>query len=116
MRYVIRAALVAALLIPLRSSAFDSEKWGHDDATREWFKSLKSPIGIPCCDYSDGTRVEAPDYTENNDGSFEVFVWGRWVHVAKDHVVSASNRIGYAVLWGNAGIDTVYCFMPGARG
>lgn len=111
---LIRAALVAALSFPLSADAFDSEKWGHDDATREWFKSLHNQYGIPCCDYADGSRIEAPDYKENDDGSYEVFAHGEWMHVSKEHIIAGSNRVGYAIYWGRPGI--VFCFMPGARG
>lgn len=91
--------------------AFDGKKWASQDAaTREWFKGLRSPSGIPCCD----TSVDDPDYHENEDGSYDVFVKGGWAHVDKNHVLSGTNRIGYAVYWGVPGIT--YCFMPGARG
>lgn len=118
MRYLIRAALVAALLIPLHGDAFafDSSKWGHDEATSEWFKSLRAPTGIPCCDYADGVRLEDPEWKENDDGSYSVFAKDAWHTIDKDHIVTAPNRVGYAILWWPEHWDHPSCFLPGARG
>lgn len=117
-----RAALVAALLIPapgLAPEAFskgDRGQWGHDAATSEWFKSLRAPNGIPCCDYADGVRLEDPEWRENPDGSYSVFAKGEWRMIDKDHVITTSNRVGYAILWWPEHWDHPSCFMPGARG
>jgi hypothetical protein len=113
----ILVAAVFSLMLAPAAFAIDNGQWnGVDPKVRDWFKSLRSPIGFPCCDFVDGARIEAPDYKENNDGSYEVFARGRWVHIPLDRVVKATNIIGYAVLWWGNGIDVPYCFMPGARG
>lgn len=96
-------------------SVADKPQWENiDPATRDWFRSLRSPSGIPCCDFADGSRIEDPDYKENEDGSYEVFIRGQWIHVDRNHVLIGINRVGYAVYWGVPGIT--YCFMPGAGG
>lgn len=97
-------------------SAGSSEKWGHDPATSQWFRNLRSPRGFPCCDYADGTRIEDPDYMENDDGSYEVNARGGWVHIDKERVVDGTNRVGYAILWWGMGSPQPYCFLPGSRG
>ena len=95
--------------------AVDNGQWGHDPATSEWFKNLHNPSGFPCCDYADGNRIEAPNYRENDDGSYEVFAHDVWKHVVKEKIVTIPNRVGYAVLWWNPNAEDPYCFMPGAR-
>lgn len=104
------------LLTRMAHAAGPSSKWGHDEATSEWFRNLHSPQGFPCCDYADGTRIEDPgDYHENNDGSYDVKVGTEWVHVPKERVVTVPNRVGYAILWMSPDTMNVFCFMPGAR-
>jgi hypothetical protein len=127
MPHLARAALVAAFLILAAATlaitvfldgayAFDSEKWGHDAATSEWFRSLRAPNGIPCCDYADGVRIEDPDWRENQDGSYAVFAKGQWHAIDKDHIITATNRVGYAIVWWPEHWDHPSCFLPGARG
>ena len=109
-------ALLALLLLAGPASAVDNGQWGHDPATSEWFKSLHNPNGLPCCDYTDGTRIEDPaSWRDNKDGSYEVFARDQWVHVPKEKVVTAINRVGYAILWWAPGVAGPYCFLPGTR-
>ncbi len=117
---VIIAVAIAMLLLVLgmrAHAAGDAQKWGHDSETSDWFRNLHNPGGFPCCDYADGNRIEDPDYSENEDGSYEVNVAGRGsVHVPKEKVVTATNRVGYAIIWWNPSAPDPYCFLPGARG
>jgi hypothetical protein len=114
--FVAAAFVVAAsFCVPDACSSKDGA-WGHDEATSAWFKSLRSPNGIPCCDYVDGVRLEDPEWRENDDGSFDVLARGKWNHVDAEHIVKATNRVGYAILWWPNGMDHPSCFLPGARG
>lgn len=112
------ALLTAAVLFSIDSAAaIDGPKWANQSPElRDWFNSLRSPNGFPCCSFADGTKVDDPDYRENPDGSYEVNVNSMWVHVDKDKVLEGTNKIGYAVFWGHPERDLIYCFMPGARG
>jgi hypothetical protein len=110
----ITAAVLAAFLLP--ATAKDGGQWGHDPATSEWFKSLKSAAGTPCCDYADGVRLEDPEWHENDDGSFEVFARGQWWTMQPGQLVKATNRVGYAILWWPENWPAPSCFLPGARG
>lgn len=116
MKSTILALLTLSILTLSANAAGDN--WGHDPDTSAWFKALKSPKGMPCCDYADGNRVEDPDYIENPDGSYEVNVpsHGGWKHVDKDRVVDGTNRVGYAIIWWSKYAPDPYCFLPGARG
>ena len=77
--FVQRIGLMSGLFIAMyscvspRADAFDSPKWGHDAATSEWFRSLKNSRGESSCDYVDGVRLEAPEWRELEDHSYEVF-------------------------------------------
>lgn len=109
---------IAILLLVFMWSAFalDSPKWGHDAETSQWFKSLKNSSGTLCCDYVDGTRIEDPeDYTRNDDGSYDVKIEGKMLHVTPDRVLKGSNRVGYAIIWIQKGQGNVWCFLPGAE-
>ena len=109
--------MIHVLAFSLLVLIFDGPRWASQEPSlREWFRGLRSPSGFPCCDYADGNRIEDPDYAENIDGSYDVTVSGKLLHVPRDKVVTATNRIGYAIFWGRPDHDFVYCFMPGARG
>lgn len=107
---------LALALLAMPVFARDNGQWGHDPATSEWFKSLRSPTGFPCCDYSDGTRLEDPgDYVRNNDGSYEVRIGPEWFHVEEYKVIKGTNRVGYAIIWRSpTAHDNIYCFLPGS--
>lgn len=110
-------AWLSVLLWPA-AAAGPSERWGHDEETSAWFRGLRSGTGTPCCDYADGNRIDDPDYTENDDGSYEVNVPSRggWHHVDKMRIVKGTNRVGYAIVWWSPASPEPYCFLPGSRG
>ena len=91
-------AIVTFLLYIGLVFAKDGRDWGHDPATSQWFKSLRNSQGLSCCDTVDGVRLEAPEWKENPDGTYEVFARGEWHTVDKDRVLTATNRVGYAIL------------------
>ncbi len=76
------------------------------DSVRSWFKAVKSPEGVPCCDIADGHRTtwRAVPESEGNSG-FEVPITGddgavNWVPVPKRAVIyNAGNPVGEAIVW-----------------
>jgi len=116
------AAILAAFLFAqsgcglIPAYARDTGRWGHDPVTSEWFKSLRSAAGTPCCDYADGVRLEDPEWRENDDGTFDVFARGAWWKMQPDQLVKATNRVGYAILWWPVNWAAPSCFLPGSRG
>jgi hypothetical protein len=127
MPHLARAAALAALLILAAAMlaiaafmdgayAFDSEKWGADAATRQWFKSLRNGNGLSCCDFADGARIEDPDWRELDDGSAEVFAKGAWHVIPPDKVLKGTNRVGYPILWWPNNWPEPSCFLPGSKG
>jgi hypothetical protein len=107
--------LCLALLFVVPAAAFDSTQWGHDTATGEWFRSLHNKNGTSCCDTADGVRLEDPEWRENQDGTYEVFVHDKWHMIEPDHVLTGSNRVGYAIVWWPMGMSKPTCFLPGGR-
>lgn len=100
-----------------------AQEWAPLNLTpeqRSWFKSVRSPHGVPCCDISDGHRT---DYEPRNDGLYwipdpiHLDLPRQWISVPPEAVVyNAGNPIGEAVVWYvQQGPDSVYirCFVPG---
>jgi len=86
---------------------------GIPDNVRSWFKSVRSPNGVPCCDVSDGHYTT---YDIRNDG-YWVPIEGEWRKVPPESIVhNAGNPVGEAIVWYvRQGADTYYirCFVPG---
>ena len=70
-------------------------RWSYLAADmREWFKGLHAQrTGIVCCDEADGWRVDDVDW-ESNDGHYRVRLYGEWVPVPDETVVTEPNRFG----------------------
>lgn len=79
-----------------------------------WFKSVRSPHGVPCCDISDGHRTtwKADPVT----GHYWIPLEGEWREVPPETVINnIGNPVGEAVVWYvRQGQDTIYirCFIP----
>lgn len=107
------------LWLSLVMPAFDNGQYGDvPDHVRQWFKGVRSPHGVPCCDIADGHRTQWD--TKGND------YWipdplneaGPWIKVPSDVVVhNAGNPTGDAIVWWvrQAGpLAYIRCFVPGA--
>lgn len=118
MRIVRQLVLCALFASP--ALAFDNGQHGDmPDNIRSWFKAVRSPHGVPCCDVSDGHRTSydiRPQNKEDESG-YWVPIEGEWRPVPKDAVVhNAGNPVGEAVVWYvRQGANTYYirCFVPG---
>src|SRR3954451_19074317 len=106
------------ILIPLCTTtlpavAFDQGQYSSvPDNVRAWFKSVRSPKGVPCCDVADGHRT---DYDIRNDG-YWVPIEGQWQVVPEEAVVhDAGNPVGEAIVWYTQynGKTFIRCFVPG---
>lgn len=114
----IPAALVAAFLMASTAIAADVGQIPPDipDNIRSWFKSVRSPHGVPCCDIADGHRtawdIRVSGYWIPNPLNEQ-----EWIPVPPESVVyNAGNPTGDAVVWWvRQGAETVYirCFVPG---
>jgi hypothetical protein len=115
MRIIVRGLFIVALsTLPHAALAFDNGQYKDvPDNIRSWFKSVRSPHGVPCCDISDGHRT---DYDMRPDG-YWVPIEGKWQQVPPESIVyNAGNPVGEAVVWYvRQGTSTYYirCFVPG---
>jgi hypothetical protein len=116
MRYALPAVALAALFcIPVTAAAFDNGQYGDVPANvRSWFKAVRSPQGVPCCDMADGHRT---DYEMRVDNHYWVPIAGEMRQVPNEAVVhNAGNPVGEAIVWYVAqGTNSYYirCFVPG---
>jgi len=98
--------------------------YAHDHThpeLNEWFRSLRSKGGAPCCDNSDfetgsAKHLEDVDW-DSKDGHYRVRLNGHWIDVPDSAVVPGANRAGPAMVWPfymNGELIGIRCFMPGA--
>lgn len=117
-------ALVFAVVILLVMAvswarAFDNGQYGDvPDNIKSWFKSVRSPNGVPCCDISDGHRTQ----WEIRNGGYWIpgpLKEQEWIPVPPEAVVhNAGNPTGDAVVWWVPyatlpGGVYIRCFVPG---
>jgi hypothetical protein len=121
MRTALKAALFMGSLvscgIEIPAFAVDNGQWGEvPDHVRSWFKNVRAPNGVPCCDIADGHRT---DYDIRADGYWipNPAAPQEWMPVPPEAVVyNAGNPVGEAVVWYvRQGSDAIYirCFVPG---
>lgn len=87
---------------------------------RGWFRGVRAPNGVPCCNMADGHPT---DYEPRADNKFwipdpiHLDLPRQWIPVPSEAVVhDAENPIGQAIVWWvQQGPDEVYirCFVPG---
>jgi hypothetical protein len=115
MRYVLLFLSLVSLC------AFDSGQYGNmPDNARSWFKGVRSPHGVPCCDVADGFRVPVDFREPESDAgsTYWVLIAGKWRNVSKGAVIyEAGNPLGEAITWYVTQGDTFYirCFVPGPQ-
>lgn len=96
-----------------------SHVYAHDPARPElndWYHSLKSKSGMPCCDGSDSQAVAADDWKSVN-GHYSVMIDGKWEEVPDRAVIEEPNLAQKALIWRRESYMngmTILCFMPGS--
>src|SRR5258708_15119277 len=111
---LLRALFIASLaILPIVAQAFDNGQHENADPNvRAWFKSVRSPHGVPCCDISDGHRTA---FEMRPDGYY-VPIEGEWRQVPPEAIVyNAGNPVGEAVVWyvrQSPGALFIRCFVP----
>lgn len=123
MRFLFLAILLLVSSCSEPVFAFDNGDHGDvPDNIKSWFKSVKSPNGVPCCDISDGHRTT---WRATRDGGYEVPIKNpedpdgtdHWYPVPPSAIIyNAGNPTGDAIVWWvRQGKDTYYirCFVLG---
>lgn len=112
--------LTAAVALIASAAVFAGSAMARDDGRyansplKSWFDSLRSGKG-PCCSDADGSVVSDIDW-ESKDGHYRVRLWGQWIDVPDDAVITEPNRAGRTMvwpMWGTLGIS-IRCFLPGS--
>jgi hypothetical protein len=106
---------VISLVCVTQVNAFDSGQYQNlDPKIRDWFKSVRSKNGVPCCDIADGHRTT---WRGTSEGGYEVPIAGEWRKVPPEAIVlNAGNPTGEAIVWYVRQGENVYlirCFVPG---
>ena len=82
---------------------------------KSWFDRLASGKGL-CCSFADGFSVDNVDW-DTQDGHYRVRLYGEWIVVPDNAVVSEPNKFGPGVVWPYMDTDgqtQIRCFLPGA--
>lgn len=108
-------ALLAFCFFPVAATATDQGQFENvPPNVRAWFKGVKSPQGVPCCDVADGHRT---DY-DMRGTQYWVPIDGTWFPVPPKAVVyNSGNPVGEAIVWystfGLRTMPIIRCFVPG---
>jgi hypothetical protein len=107
----------AGIFLVIFFAGFVAPALAHDPSHPElngWFDKLASGRGL-CCSLTDGVTVADPDW-ESRDGRYRVRLYGEWIDVPDDAVITEPNRAGRTMVWPMLfnGEISVRCFMPGS--
>lgn len=120
---LIRLILAGALALASLTHAAARDTGEFPDASpsvRQWFKSLHSPKGVPCCDTADGHRAI---YRPTASGGLEVLIERKWWPVPPEAMIlGVPNPTGEALVWYQyigeelAHTYKIRCFILGTEG
>ena len=99
-------------LVPVQ--ARDDGRYANEPL-RAWFDHLASGRGA-CCSFADGFSIQDVDW-DSQDGKYRVRLYGEWIIVPDNAVVTEPNKFGPAVVWpymDAQGVTQIRCFLPGA--
>ena len=115
------SVLVALVGLSGVVQAFDNGQYGDvPPEIQKWYKSVKAPSGVPCCDIADGHKTA---YRVDSEGHFQVPIVGTncddgWCNVPASSVIyTAGNPEDSAIVWYVFGANYpfgvfVRCFVP----
>ena len=88
------AIVCITAFVPNHSYTRDDGRFANSPL-KEWFDQLASKNGL-CCTFADGVGVQDVDW-DTQDGHYRVRLYGQWLVVPDDAVVTEPNRFGPAV-------------------
>jgi hypothetical protein len=114
------AAVVTAFDLKDHAGAMDRAELKDVPASiRQWFESMMSPSGKPCCSYADGHRTGY----EIRGHTYWVQIDAVWTSVPREAVIfDKGNPFAEAVVWYSPAIEggkwtgrwKIICFVPGS--
>jgi hypothetical protein len=111
---VFLAALILYLGTHVDAQARDDGRYSNEPL-HAWFDQLASGRGL-CCSFADGFSIQDVDWDAQN-GRYRVRIFGEWIVVPDNAVVTEPNKFGPAVVWPYMdynGTTQIRCFLPGA--
>lgn len=111
---VFLAALIFYLGALVPGQARDDGRYANEPL-HAWFDQLASGKGL-CCSFADGFSIQDVDWDTQN-GGYRVRLYGEWIVVPDNAVVTGPNKFGQAVVWpymDSNGATQIRCFLPGA--
>ena len=108
------AFCLTTILVPDQLVARDDGRFANSPL-KPWFDRLASGKSL-CCSFAGGFSVQDVDW-DTQDGHYRVRIYGQWLVVPGDAVVTEPNRFGPTVVWpynDRYGNTQIRCFMPGA--
>lgn len=114
--------ILIALVVRPALAADNGQFENVPDNIRSWFKSVRSPNGVPCCDIADGHHTT---WRATSDGSYEAPIRNpedpegsdHWYTVPPEAIVyNQGNPNEDAIVWYVRQGTNVYfirCFVPG---
>ena len=110
-------ALAIAAIVLLCGFNQDGQYDEVPEHLRKWFKGVRSPHGVPCCDIADGHPTDEDIRKDAYYVPDPLNEHGPWLRIPDEAVVhNAGNPVGRAVVWWvRQSGNTVYirCFVPG---
>lgn len=108
--------IVLNALVGLAHAGDNGQYAQVDQATRDWFKSLRgnNGNGVLCCDLADGRTLLDPEWECKSETECAVKMDGDWVTVPPEAIIHPKNRpasISFAVVWAWNG--RIICFLAG---
>src|SRR6266481_3688388 len=109
--------ILTILMIAMMSRGFAFDNGEHKNVSpeiRDWFRGVRSPRGVPCCDIADGHRT---DYEMRPDGFYIPVPWmptgkENWIMIPPEVVIyDAGNPVGEAVVWYIESSQYIRCFV-----
>lgn len=87
-------------LLTAPAIAIDNGQYENvDPVIRDWFRGVKSPNGVPCCNIADGhSTIWRKSETIGHE--FDVPIEGEWTPVPNEAIVyNAKNPTGESIVW-----------------
>ena len=111
---MLRGIAILALISTSVLARDDAGKWANNPL-HSWFDKLSAGKG-PCCSVTDGIAIQDPDW-RSHEGHYQVHIYGEWVDVPDDAVITEPNLDGRTWVWPIRGYlgTTIRCFLKGAE-